>query len=449
MICSDPVRPDSGRAMSWMAAGLVLVLTSVAHAQFQSNNIALLDIVPGSGNDCWGFVSPSGREYALVSNRDHVKFVDITDPTDAVIVEQISHPGSTWGDIKTYQNFAYSVTESASGIMVYDLSDIDNGNVTLVRTIQPSSRSHNLFVDEDSGFLYTLLSRGFSPAGTTTCWDLSDPGNPVRVGAPSVTFDRQHDAQVRTFTTGPNAGRQILYGSSEGRGVQIYDVTDKNNPQLLSTTTYPNLEYCHQGWLSGDSQFFYVDDELDEFRVGITTRTLIFDVSDINNPVLAGTFSTGLDSIDHNLYWKDGFLFESNYTSGLRVINACDPVNLIEVGFFDSYPANNEATFDGAWSVYPYFPSGTCIINNVEGDLFIVDPSQAIGAGCGGACPCPCEFDTSTGPNVCDIVDFVTFAGQFAVEDPCACDIDTSTGPGVCDIVDFVTFAGEFAGGCP
>ena len=64
------------------------------------------------------------------------------------------------------------------------------------------------------------------------------------------------------------------------------------------------------------------------------------------------------------------------------------------------------------------------------------------------SCPCACEFATS-GPGICDLIDFTTFAGLFAQGDPCACDIDTSTGVGVCDLVDFVTFAAEFAGGCP
>ena len=448
MIYQDFVRPDAVRAISWLKMGLVLGLASAAHAQFQSNNVTLLDIVPGSGNDCWGYVSPSGREYALAGNNDHVKFIEITNPTNAVIVASFPHTSSTWGDIKVYQDHAYAVTERATGIQVFDLSDIDNGNVTLVRTVEPSSRSHNLFLDEDSGFLYTLGSRDFSPDGTTTCWDLTSPGNPVRVGVASMTLNYQHDAQVRTFTSGPNAGKQILYGCAGGNGLEIYDVTNKNNPQLLSTTIYPNVEYCHQGWLSDDSQYFYANDELDELRLGLTTRTLIFDVSDINNPVFVGTFTTGLNSIDHNLYWKDGFLFQANYTSGLRVINACDPENLTEVGFFDTYPASNANSFDGAWSVYPYFPSGTCIINNIEGDLFIVDPSQAIGAGCGGRCPCSCGFDNSTGFGVCDLIDFTVFAGLFAIGDPCACDIDTSTGPGVCDIIDFVVFAGQMSG-CP
>ena len=442
MVRLDLVRPYSGRAISWLKMGLVLGLASAAHAQFQSSNVTLLDIVPGSGNDCWGYVSPSGREYALAGNRDHVKFVDITDPSNAVVVASFPHTSSTWGDIKVYQDHAYAVTERATGIQVFDLSDIDNGNVTLVRTVESSSRSHNVFVDEDSGFLYTLGSRDFSPAGTTTCWDLADPANPVRVGADSMTLNYQHDAQVRTFTSGPNAGKQILYGCAGGNGLEIYDVTDKNNPQLLSTTTYPSLEYCHQGWLSGDSRYFYVDDELDELRLGITTRTLIFDVSDINNPVFVGTFTTGLNSIDHNQYWMDGFLFQANYTSGLRVINACDPENLTEVGFFDSYPANNENSFSGAWSVYPYFPSGTCIINNLGGDLFIVDPSAAVSGGCGGGCPCACDFDPDP---ACDIFDFLAFQNQFVAGDPCACDFDPDP---ACDIFDFLAFQNQFVGGC-
>ena len=65
------------------------------------------------------------------------------------------------------------------------------------------------------------------------------------------------------------------------------------------------------------------------------------------------------------------------------------------------------------------------------------------------SCPCACDFDTSTGAGVCDLIDFTTFAGLFAISDPCACDLDTSTGVGVCDLIDFTTFAGQFAAGCP
>jgi choice-of-anchor B domain-containing protein len=440
--------PAALRRTVFVVSGLCLTL-GASTASGQGNNVTLLSTVNGSGNDVWGYVSPSGREYALASNNSNVKFIEITNPTSPVLVAQFPHNGSSWGDVKTYKAFAYSVTESSSGIMVYDMSDIDNGNVTLVRTIQSSTRSHNVAIDEVSGFMYTLGSRSFSPPGTTTCWDLSNPSNPVRVGAASVTNNYQHDANIVTHTSGPYAGRQILYGASEGRGLEIYDVTDKNNPQKLSTTSYGMIGYNHQGWLSDDYQTFYANDELDELNSGITTRTLIFDVSDINNPSLAGTFTTGLNSIDHNLYYKDGFLFESNYTSGLRIINACDPTNLSEVGSYDTYAPNNSAAFSGAWSVFPFFPSGVCLINNNGGNLFIVDPSAAIGNGCAGACQCACNFDTSTGANVCDIFDFLAFQNSFVAADPCACDKDLSTGSGVCDIFDFLAFQNEFVGGCP
>jgi hypothetical protein len=67
----------------------------------------------------------------------------------------------------------------------------------------------------------------------------------------------------------------------------------------------------------------------------------------------------------------------------------------------------------------------------------------------GGGCPpCACNIDTSTGQNVCDIFDFLTFGNLFSGASPCACDIDVSTGLGVCDIFDFLTFGNLFSAGC-
>jgi hypothetical protein len=65
------------------------------------------------------------------------------------------------------------------------------------------------------------------------------------------------------------------------------------------------------------------------------------------------------------------------------------------------------------------------------------------------SCPCACNVDTSTGPGVCDIFDFLGFQNGFVAGDPCMCDVDVSTGPGVCDIFDFLAFQNQFVGGCP
>ena len=47
-----------------------------------------------------------------------------------------------------------------------------------------------------------------------------------------------------------------------------------------------------------------------------------------------------------------------------------------EIGFFDTYPINNEVQFHGAWSVYPFFESGTIAINDIDNGLFLVKQSE-------------------------------------------------------------------------
>jgi hypothetical protein len=62
---------------------------------------------------------------------------------------------------------------------------------------------------------------------------------------------------------------------------------------------------------------------------------------------------------------------------------------------------------------------------------------------------CYADCDTSTGPGVLDIFDFLCFQNRFDAGEPYACDCDTSSGPGVCDIFDFLCFQNAFAAGCP
>ena len=77
-------------------------------------------------------------------------------------------------------------------------------------------------------------------------------------------------------------------------------------------------------------------------------------------------YTGGSGAIDHNLYVKGDLVFEANYTSGLRVLDISDINNISEVGYFDTYPENNNTNFNGAWSVYPYFDSGNIIISDMR-----------------------------------------------------------------------------------
>lgn len=365
------------------AVAATMALSAFASAQFGENvtqysRISLSTFDASSGNDCWGYVSDSGREYAIMGLSNKVAFVEVTNPAAPQIIKTIPHTSSTWADIKVRGDFAYAVTEAGgTGIQVIDMSQIDSGIVTLVRTIASPGRSHNLVMDEQNGFLYTVGSNQSS--GTTTCFDLSNPGNPIQVGAASMTTNYIHDAQVVTWETGNLAGRQLFFGCSEGRGVDIYDMTNKNAPTLVKRVTYPNMSYCHQAWLSADRKYLFVDDELDENALFVSTRSLVFNVEDPENAFFVGTFSTGLPSIDHNQYVVDGFSFQANYRSGLRIFDVADaPTTITPVGFYDTYPSNDDRGFDGAWSCYPFFPSGNVIISDINRGLFVVNVSQAV-----------------------------------------------------------------------
>jgi choice-of-anchor B domain-containing protein len=365
-----------GFALSFAANGLGQ-LPNVGVVQY--SQISLATFGAGAGNDCWGYVSPSGREYALVGLNNRVGFVEITNPSSPVILGTIAHLASTWGDIKVYGHYAYAVTETAgTGIQVFDLANIDSGTVTLVRTLASPGRTHNLALNPVSGYLYTCGSR--DGTGTTMCFSLADPSFPVQVGPATMTTNYQHDGNVVTYTTGPLAGREIWYGFSEGRGVDIYDFTNKNAPFLIKRVTYPSMGYCHQGWLSTDRKYLYVDDELDEQNSGgtINTRSLIFNVEDPANAFFVGTFTSGLPSIDHNQYTANGFTFQANYQSGLRIFDlSMNPEAPVQVGAFDTYPSSNGASFNGAWSTYPYFPSGTVIVSDINSGLFVLNATEA------------------------------------------------------------------------
>ncbi|MHC4447796.1 MAG: hypothetical protein ACYSXF_08465, partial [Planctomycetota bacterium] len=77
-------------------------LVAPVGAQFASENVQLKSWIDlptfgaTSGNDCWGYTSPSGREYALMGVRIALAVVEITDPENPVIVAQIPHPNSLW-----------------------------------------------------------------------------------------------------------------------------------------------------------------------------------------------------------------------------------------------------------------------------------------------------------------------------------------------------------------
>ena len=100
--------------------------------------------------------------------------------------------------------------------------------------------------------------------------------------------------------------------------------------------------------------------------------TLVFDITDLDKPILVNTFKSDLRTIDHNNYVIDTLLYQSNYSSGLRVLSIADPINPKEIAFFDTYPSGNKLDFIGSWSNYPYFSSKTIVVSSIEEGLYVL-----------------------------------------------------------------------------
>ena len=372
---------------------------------FDCNEVDVLSFVPvqqlGGArgvevNDVWGWTDPqTGKEWALVGRFDGTSFIDVSDPANPVYVGDLPlHQGAranTWRDIKVYRDHAYIVADGAGphGVQVFDLNRL--------RTVQSSAMpmkfsedvhydrvasAHNIVINEATGFAFAVgvNSGGETCGGGLHMIDIREPKAPKFAGCFQDTqtgnqgTGYSHDAQCVTYH-GPDEqyrGREICLGSNEN-ALSVADVTTKGEPIAISRASYPNVGYAHQGWLDEQHEYFYMNDEGDEMAGTIDhTRTLVWDVRDLDDPVLAKEYFGPSTSSDHNLYIVGNLMYQSNYVSGLRIVDISNRTAPNEVGFFDTVPWNEAPGFDGSWSNYPFFASGTIVVTSGKEGVFLL-----------------------------------------------------------------------------
>lgn len=409
--------------------------------------LALLGAPGAQGNDIWGYTDPqTGTEYALVGTSVGTAFVDISRPEAPVYLGILpTHTEeSLWRDIKVFANHAFIVSEAPGhGMQVFDLSQL--AGVTTPQIFEATvhfgdfGNAHNIAINEETGFAYVIgATEGEFPglcSGGLFMIDINDPVAPSYAGCfgggvpagqdpgPEYPTDVYvHDAQCLIYR-GPDQqyrGREICI-SSDGNSATLgfADVTDKANPVQIARRTYDRAGYPHQGWLTEDHSYFLLNDEFDEFDGIHGTRTYVWDVRDLDDPILAGVYDNPRDAIGHNTYIRGNFAYQSNYTSGLRIVDmsGIDTMSLTEVAYFDTFPDDDAeddpptplrgsrrcaggslriprlgmmsllhhpedggidqcglASFQGAWSNYPYLASGVVIVSDIDRGLFIVRP---------------------------------------------------------------------------
>ena len=352
------------------------------------------------GNDIWGWTDPtSKREFALMGLTNGTSFIEVTDPTAPIYLGTLqSNTGNrTWRDMKVYNEQAYIVSDvnGAHGVQVFDLTQLLTAApssatsptyFSAVGTYTDVTNAHNIAINEESGYAYVVGSNKAS--GGLHVLDLNGgaAGTMPTFAGDFSADGYTHDAQIVNYA-GPDtdhAGKEIAFNSNTNT-LTIVDVSNKGSMTQISRSGYPNRAYAHQGWLSEDHRFFFMNDELDERDDPDInkTATRVWDVSDLDNPDYLGRYDGTEFTIDHNLYVKGDFIFQANYSSGLRVlqINDASTLDFTEYGYFDTFARDNEVSFNGAWSVFPYFESGTVLISDRQGGMFVVEviPEPASG----------------------------------------------------------------------
>jgi choice-of-anchor B domain-containing protein len=350
--------------------------------------LTLTQLSAAAANDIWGWTDDTtGNEYALVGLNNGTAFVDVTDDENPVYLGKLpSASGSSpWRDVKVYEDYAFIVAEaSGHGMQIFDLTKLRNvtnppQTFTADERYTGIGNAHNIVINEEMGFAYPVgTARNDAFRGGVHFINIENPLNPVEAGGYGEN-GYSHDAQVVTYR-GPDMDyteSEIFIGANEDQ-IAIVDITNKANPIEIATIGYNQLGYTHQGWFTEDQRFFILGDEFDERDFGFNSRTLIFDMQDLDNPVLHTTYTGPTAAIDHNGYVLEDEYFLANYTAGFRVLDISDVENqnITETGFFDTFPSNDATSFDGVWSVYPYFNSGKILINDINSGLFVVRKSN-------------------------------------------------------------------------
>jgi choice-of-anchor B domain-containing protein len=383
---------DNGFAGDYACENMDL-LSHVPLSSFSTN--------PSAANDVWGFYDVNDdREYAIIGLRNGVGVVEVTDPESPRMVGSLPSQSTAWRDIKVYQHFnteavrwdsyAYVTADSASvGTMIIDLRSLPD-EISVAATDQTDISAHNVYlsnVDYSLGVAlndvrpYLHIAGSNRQGGSFNTYGLEDPKSPSAVYENSSTSraNYSHDVSSMVLTDerkdtqciagGPYC--EIFFDFNEDN-FQLWDKTKNDSPSRLSMTSYQNVAYVHSGWYTEDKQVVLVHDELDEMDYNLNTTVRLFELSDLRNPSLLSTWSGPTGAIDHNGFVRGNRYYMSNYTRGMTVLDISNTADPKEVGYFDTFPVSDNTSFNGAWGVYPYLPSGVVLISDISSGLYVV-----------------------------------------------------------------------------
>jgi choice-of-anchor B domain-containing protein len=324
------------RGVVLAAAAALATAVAPAEAQPGYNMTLLSNLDVHSGvNDCWGYTAPDGTELAMYGYSTGTAFVDATDPLNPFVVLDLPGPTSGWRDIKTYQHYAYVVTEgngAGTGLQIVDLDDPSAPVHLDTYTAAGFTSAHNIWIDTGAGVAYACGAQG-----GMHILSLADPENPVEIDFFTPFY--VHDLYV--------ADGRAYCGAINIGALAILDVTNPANPATLATHFYANAS-THNSWPTLDESHCVTSDE------GGSNRLKVWDITNLSNIRQVSEYVPSTEpAVVHNALLRDDLAFMSHYKAGVRAVDLTDPAAPVEVGYYDTFPTTGTA-FEGCWGVYPF-----------------------------------------------------------------------------------------------
>jgi choice-of-anchor B domain-containing protein len=314
---------------------------------------------------CWGWTSPNGREYAIIGYWNGTAVYDITDENNIYQCDTVPGPVSYYNyrEFTVVDNYLYIVTEGSGahqGLQIVNLQYLPD-SVHYVKSWTFTGYTTTHTIKSSGNYLY--LNGANYNGGAIVILDITDRENPVKRGNGPAPYS--HDCFIKNDTI----YAANIYAPSK---MSIIDAVNKDNPQLITSFSYPNA-VCHNVWTSEDRKWLLTTDE------GGSNHLRIWNSENLNNITFVYEYIPYEIAMVHNAYFKGDTIFMAHYRAGIIALDVSNlPAQPVVIGYYDTYPGFGTA-YQGAWNVYPFYNSGKFIGSDIATGLYVLKFGDPIG----------------------------------------------------------------------
>ncbi len=257
--------------------------------------------------------------------------------------------------------------EGESSLQIADLSYLPDSVHLVYDSNELLKGSHNIFIDTTQAILYTVFTYRDGVNGIIRMQriDISNPEEPVIIDQ-SLTGPYIHDLYVDDGLALLNRGNTDM---------SIFDYNTSPAEFLGSIDNYPGQGYNHSGYPTPEGDIYVMADETHGSPIKI------LDISDPSDIQVLATVSSEVNelSIAHNQILHENKMYSAYYYDGVYVWSIEDPENPILLGFYDTSTIPHQTSYEGAWGVYPYLPSGRLLVSDMQTGLWVFELDATLG----------------------------------------------------------------------